>query len=202
MNNLPENKICYFCDEPYPHPSCFIDNINEIWVCHSCEFIVSKNNIQENGECCICYENKILIKLPSCTHKLCLECCKNVYFGFATTKKPIHWREFMDNEPIFPYELNDDDENDPERIKYEEYVDFEHINFNYEEKTYDELIEIRNNLIIERPDWMNTEVFINYENDFFRYNIRLIKIEKEWNDYNENKIIGNSICPLCRKEPL
>jgi len=58
-------------------------------------------------------------------------------------------------------------------IKAEEFYYLEDKYFNYEENTYDELIEIRNSLIPERPDWMNTDGHITYENLLFKYHINL-----------------------------
>jgi hypothetical protein len=76
MSAIYENQLCYFCDKPYPHPSCLISNYFEKWLCFNCEtFRLPINyNIQENGECPICFEDNILIKLPSCIHKLCFGC--------------------------------------------------------------------------------------------------------------------------------
>ena len=31
------NQICYFCDETYPHPSCYISNYDNLWICDLCE---------------------------------------------------------------------------------------------------------------------------------------------------------------------
>ena len=76
--------------------------------------------------------------------------------------------------PDWPYEFNDDDDNDPERIKYDEYCDFEYEHsdlLNNYEKTYDELIENRDSLIPQRPEWMNSEIFINYENNDLKYQV-------------------------------
>jgi hypothetical protein len=197
-----ENKLCYFCDEPFPYPSSFIENYNGIFICYGCEMVIPINNIEQNGECCVCLEDKHLIKLPTCIHKVCFECCKTIYFGSTPNERPIHWREMNVKSPCWPYDVNDYDERDPENIKYEQYCkqydDFETKYFNIEQKSYDELIEIRDNLIPERPDWMNTEEFINYENDSFMYHTNFVKLEKELEKYNENKTKGNSSCPLCR----
>ena len=204
MSDNFENHLCYFCDEPYPHPSCFISNYNETWICDSCDdFKLPINyNIQEQGECCICFENKCLIKLPTCVHKICFACCKTIYFGSTTNERPTHWKEMSIETLGWPYELNDEDENDPERIKYEEYSDYENKYFNCEKYSYDELISIRNSLIPERDEWMNTEEFINYENSEFRYHTEFVKLEKEWEKYNDSKTKGNGKCPLCRINPI
>ena len=199
------NQICYFCDETYPHPSCFITNYDDLWICDSCDNFtlpINYSNCRENGDCCVCLEENPLVKLPTCSHKVCLKCCKTIYFGFTTVVRPLHWRE-IDNEcPNWPfYECEDYNEDDEDK-KQEEYYYFEHTYFNYEENTYDELTEIRNSLIYERPDWMNTEEFINYENNCFRYNTEFPKVDKDWNEWNDNKTKGNGTCPLCRAKPI
>ena len=191
-----ENHVCYFCDETYPYPSCFITNYNNLWICEDCEMIIPINIIEQNSECCICLENKILIKLPSCIHKLCFDCCKTIYFGCSTNRPPLHWKNVESSN--WPYEFNDDNENDPERIKYNEYCEFENKYFDIGTKSYDELIEIRNSLISVRPEWINTYEFINYENSQFRYHTECVKLDLEWEKYNETKLKGNSICPQCR----
>ena len=193
-----ENQLCYFCDEPYPYPSCFIENHNGIWICEGCEMVIPINNVEQNIECCICLEDKTLIKLPTCIHKVCFDCCKTIYFGSSKNERPIHWGEMIVESHNWPYEINEDDNNDPEYIKQEEYDKFETKHFDIKTKSYHELIIIRNSLISERPEWMNTEEFINYENCKFRYHTELIKLEIERENYNKNKLKGNKTCPLCR----
>jgi hypothetical protein len=155
-------------------------------------------NERENGECCICFEETTLFKLPTCNHKLCVKCCKTIYFGSTTNERPIHWREMIE-QPDWPYESN---ENDSEEMKYDEYIEFETKYFDIEKNSYNELITIRNSLIAERPDWMNTENFINYENISFQYHTEFVKLDKEWEEYNKNKTKGNGTCPLCRIPPI
>jgi len=213
-----KNHLCYFCDKLYP--SFFIANYNynDICICKCCEIIIPINNIEYNikcsVECCVCFEYKALIKLPTCIHKVCYECCKTIYFGSTTNERPIHWREMNIECPEWPNEFNDDynndynnnynddynnnDDIDPELIKYNEYCEYENKYFDIETKSYDELIIIRENLILERPDWMKTEEIINYENDILRYHTEFVKLKKEWKNYNKNKTKGNSSCPLCR----
>jgi len=203
MAAIFENHICYFCDERYPHPSCFIDNHNGIWLCSNCEdFKLPINlDVEEKGECCVCFENNSLFKLPTCIHKVCLQCCKTIYFGSTTTERPVHWREIIDDVcPLWPYEINEEDE--IEDLNQEKYYYFEELHFDYETKSYAELITIRDSLIRERPEWMNTESFINYENDYIRYQTKIHNVEKEWDNWNENKTRGNCICPLCRAKPF
>ena len=74
---------------------------------------------QDNIECPICLENKRCVKFPNCSHYVCVDDFKRVFYGDENLK----------NEPKFPYpELEDDYflknqghsyyENDPEIIKY------------------------------------------------------------------------------------
>ena len=192
MTEFFENRICYFCDEIYPFPpSYLVANYYGIWICNHCDEFVSplKYTIKENGECPICYENTELFELSRCTHKICLECCKTIYFGKATTERPIHYRENLDEEPIWPYETENQ----------EEYMTFELNHFDWE-KTYDELIITRNQLIPERPSWMNTDAFINYENNYILWSKKCAIIDNEWEKYNESKTKGNGSCPLCRQK--
>lgn len=204
MTDNFENKLCYFCDEIYPHPSCFISNYNELWICDHChDFMLPINYVnKENGDCCVCFEETTLYKLQSCNHKLCIKCCKVIYFGSTTNERPLHWREINYECPDWPYELNDELDNDHERIKYNEYCEHDDKYFDIEKYSYDELIIIRNNLIPKRPVWMNTEEFINYENERFIYHTEFKKIEKNWDNYNNTKIKGNGKCPLCRANPI
>jgi hypothetical protein len=206
MSVISENQVCYFCDKPYP--SCFISNYQGINVCFNCDDFKLEINFanQENGECCVCLEDKILIKLPTCIHRVCFGCCKTIYWGSTETERPIYWRELDDECPNWPYEFNHDDDNDPERIKYDEYSEYEGIynailTESYDENSYDELIKIRNKQFLKRPAWMNAEDFIQYENKYIRYLVNVLKAERDWEIYNEGKIRGNGLCPLCRASP-
>jgi len=145
-----------------------------------------------NIELHICYFCEINYPYPSCF----ISNHDGLWICYHCSDLDIEYTE----SPDWPYEFNDDD-NDPERIKYEEYCDFENLHFDIETKNYDELIEIRNSLISQRPEWMNSSEFINYENTSFRYHTECIKLDREWEEYNETKTKGNSICPLCRAKP-
>jgi hypothetical protein len=97
-------KQCYFCDYPYNVPADYEEKINEngvyhsnikkykdLWVCFSCEnnsLRWTDFSYQENGECCICFEDKILLKLPTCIHKICIQCCKTIYYGSTDSEPP------------------------------------------------------------------------------------------------------------------
>ena len=48
--------------------------------------------------------------------------------------------------PNWPYEINEDDDNDPEYIRQKEYDNFESTYFDITTKSYGELIMIRNNV--------------------------------------------------------
>lgn len=104
------------------------------------------------------------------------------------------------DEPDWPYELNDacaDDADDNERIKYNEYAEFSDIHFDLM-LSYEELIRVRDELISNRPEWMNQEEFINYENAMFLYHTTPIDSEKWWAQYYENKTNSNNVCATCR----
>ena len=85
---------------------------------------MSINNTKEN-ECIVCLESKMSsINLPNCKHKLCLDCCKNVYLGYNSQEKPIDYKN-INHDTTEPFNLDDELENDPERQKLEEYELFE-----------------------------------------------------------------------------
>ena len=190
--NSNEIQMCYFCE--YRSHSVMMNHYDDIWFCDSCDIgLPLKYNTCEPGECPVCYENKKLVGLPTCIHSICLQCCKTIYFGSTQNERPKSIEVALALLPDWPYD-DDDDE-----AKQDEYNVYEDEKFNIEEKTYDELITIRNNLISERPEWMNTEEFINYENAKFKYYTEYQKAEEEWEKYNETKTKGNNKCPLCRR---
>ena len=181
---------CYFCDDLGWYPGTCLEYYG-FYVCFHCRNFSELHvdySIQEQGECGICFENTTLLTLP-CNHKLCLQCCKMNYFGIATTERPVHWREL--NSPIWPKEFDD-----PESVHYEEYEAFRTEWFNMD-NSYEKLIRIRNNLLSIRPDWMNTETFLKYEDESLKYDKESGRLEKEWDEYEENKRIGCQECPFC-----
>jgi len=184
------NKECYFCDEVYSFPSYFLnEKSNGILACNYCEMKIPINVCKE-GECCICSNKNVLIQLPDCLHQSCVNCVKTTYFGSSNNKRPMHWRELNIPCSDWPYE--------EDRLQIKEYFDnYDAKYFNTATNSYEELLVIRNKLIPTRPEWMNTEEFINYENENFRYHTETAKLEKEWDNYNETKIKGNGCCPLC-----
>lgn len=194
--------LCYFCDVPHT----ILDNItiksyDNLFICMFCDnaFPINYDN-RENGKCCVCMNYKSLIKQNNCSHCLCVDCCKTEYFGVSKKERPIHWREtYINNiiEPVWPFQIDDDNYNE-ELVKYYEYNNFYYEHFHIK-NTYNELVLFRDNLISIRPEWMNTYIFINYENLLFKYNTTFKKICRNWEIFNENKIIGNKCCPICKK---
>jgi hypothetical protein len=193
---------CYFCDEP--NVWFMISSYNGIMICNGCEefgiFMNKKINIVNIIDCPVCYQNKMGIELPNCNHIICIDCCKSIYFGYNSndSQRPKHYKE-QKEPPDFPYTVNDDIENDDGRQKLDEYMEWESENYNYE-KSLEELLEKRDKLKLNRADWMNTDTFIAYENQYIQHWIDTIKIEKEFDNYIENKQknIKNKCCPLCR----
>jgi hypothetical protein len=201
-----ETKLvdCYFCDEPYPNEWFMISSYNGIMICNGCEefgiFMNKKINMVNIIDCPVCYQIKMGIELPNCNHIICIDCCKSIYFGYSNdTQRPKHYKE-QKEPPEFPYTVNDDIENDDGRQKLDEYMEWESENYNYE-KSLEELLEKRDKLKLNRPYWMNTDLFIDYEKQNIQYWIETIKIEKEFDKWIKNKQqnIKNSCCPLCRR---
>ncbi len=191
-------RLCFFCDGVLS--KFMVSNYGGIDICEHCEMKcpISRVNM-ENGECCVCFENKTLIQLPTCVHKLCWDCYKTNYFGVSMSERPISWEELGIASPDFPYETNDEDfDNDPGWAKYNEYSNYSDKHFDVVNKTYDELIVIRDALISERPEWMNTEEMLQYENDHLKYHTECVRRDNEYGDYQESKTVGSKCCPLCR----
>jgi hypothetical protein len=221
-------KSCYFCDYPYKVSKNYEENIDEdnnyngnfiykykdLWICLSCNKTKGLHHmnfsLQEYGECCVCLEEKILLQLPTCTHKICIQCCKTIYYGSTSIEPPTESRHDIIN-PDWPYEFYCSNEAELKGTrkdwmiwddKEDEYNDFRNEYLDYTNKSYEELVSIRDSLISTRIDWMNTEKFINYENLFFHYLIDSERINKIWENYNNKKIKGNGTCPLCRETPF
>ena len=136
----------------------FIENYNNIFICNSCsEFGIFMNTqiiIQDNIECVVCMENKKAIELPNCKHSICIDCFKSIYLGYITDdaiQKPVDMYDRLELEPIFPYEDDED--------KLDYWNDY---NFNIYEPDFNKTKE-EPHLIKPRAEWMNTEIFINYE---------------------------------------
>ena len=201
-------KLCIFCDHSY-----YDEDENDLCICNRCKIFGPLRNIkiciQENEECCICLEEKRLLRLPTCIHKLCIQCCKTIYYGSTTIDPPtISINDLEYPEWPYPFFCSYEEELKGTRKdwmivddKESEYIDFRNEYLNYENQSYDELVAIRDSLIPKRVDWMNTEEFIDYENSFFFYQIIKKKIEKKWRKFNKIKTVGNGLCPICRATP-
>ena len=195
---------CYFCEDT--DISCIIFG-NKLFACFSCTFTIQKlNTIKENDEeCPICLEIKRTIELSNCNHRLCLECCKTIYFGKSNKKNiPINPLKIKVNtdSPKWPYQIfGKEEEEEEEYEKFILYFDFKdkYLDFsNKKIKKYEELLNFRDNLIPKREDWMNTEIFINYENKVLKKEFEIKKAEKKWEKYKQTKKIYKQNCPLCR----
>lgn len=211
MTTEVSNELrCFWCNSPgagvEKSGGCVKNGITFCWqsgivpfeVCG--EILKKMDTMVDDYECPVCMENKKALEMPSCNHKVCIECYKTIYFGVSEFEKPCMDRDLLDKMPEWIYEEQFDEVgNWIETEKEYEHKNFLNEKMNYEneedERTYDKLIEIMNNLMGERPEWMNNSEVINYENDIFR-------ICSEWrikeDIYLSSLKIGKQNCPLCR----
>jgi hypothetical protein len=208
MNTEVSNEItCFWCEHTStPDFAANITNgIPFCWMSILCPFELcgeirkKVDTVEDNYECPVCYETKKCMEMPACSHKVCLDCYKTIYFGVSTAKKP---QIYELNLPKWPYNIYDEEgyciEEDQKEAEHDEYMR-EKLNFAYEddERSYDELVETRNRLMEERPEWMNVEEIINYENELFRV---CTEFNNRQTEYMNNLTKGNQSCPLCRSE--
>jgi hypothetical protein len=191
-----ESLTCYLCGESTPFPSSVVSSYFGLFCCDDCldlRLPIDFTTCKENGECCVCSETKTVFKLDKCNHEACFDCCKKIYISLKM-EHPNSFNELTCECPVWPYK-NDE-------MPIEKFYEFEDKHFNYEKNTYDELIEIRDRIKSERPDWLNAEEIINYENQLFRFYENIVKIEKNKKKNKENyrKIKYNNYCPLCKTE--
>ncbi len=208
MNTEVSNDItCFWCE--HTSTSGFGANITNgipfCWMSIMCPFELcgeirkKVDTVEDNYECPVCLETKKSMEMPACSHKVCLDCYKTIYFGISTAKKPQHYEI---NLPKWPYHIRDEEgyviEEDEKDGEHCEYIS-EKLNFAYEDNeiSFDELIETRNRLMEERPEWMNVEEIVNYENELFR---TYTEFNNRQTEYMNNLTIGNHSCPLCRSE--
>jgi hypothetical protein len=194
-----EFQPCSFCDKEYQTPSIFISNYNEVWICRDCDNLMFPENNMENGKCCACLKNTHVLNLRSCIHKLCSTCFKQTNFGSTLNPKKWGGVEMKSEEALWPFKIQKADKSDPGYIKVQEYQNFFVNNFTNEKATYDEQIEIRNNLISTRPEWMNTEEFIHFENKHLKYIYELLAKINSVDDYKTQSTNG-IFCPLCKEK--
>ena len=201
---------CFWCNSPgagdEKFGGCIKNGITFCWQSNVCPFtfceeILKKmNTMVDDYECPVCMETKKALEMPKCSHKVCLDCYKTIYFGVSELEKPCMYRDL--NLPHWTYQQQFDEHGDwIENEKEYEHSDFlsEKMNYEYEndERLYEEVIVLRDNLMSNRPEWMNIQEIINYENELFR-------ICSEWrikeDNYLASRTIGNQKCPLCRTE--
>ena len=191
-------KECSFCEAEFLHPSIFISNYNEVWICQDCDNLMFPENNMENGECCLCLKSTNVLALRNCIHKLCSKCFKETNFGSTINPKKWEGLEMTTTQPIWPFEIKKEDNSDHEYIKTQEYQTFFSQNLNNENTTYDEKIAIRDTLISTRPEWMNTEQFITYENNNLKFITDFFKTVNGLDEYKKTK--EGVFCPLCREK--
>lgn len=143
-------------------------------------------------------ETKKALEIPRCSHKTCLDCYKTIYFGVSKLEKPCMYKDL--NFPHWSYEIQVDEDGDVmENEKENEHDTFlrERMNYEYEDdnRPYEELIVLRDDLMCDRPDWMNIQEIINYENEVFKIT-SAYRIKED--NYFASRLIGNQSCPLCR----
>lgn len=201
---------CFWCNSPRAGDEkwggCVKNGIAFCWQSNLCPFeicgeILKKmDTMVDDYECPICMEAKKALEMPRCSHKVCLDCYKTIYFGVSELEKPCMYRDLLDKLPEWTYERRLDEDGDVmENEKENEHDTFllEKMNYQYEddERPYEELIVLRDGLMCDRPEWMNIQEIINYENERFR-------VYSEWkikeSNYLASRTIGNQSCPLCR----
>jgi hypothetical protein len=143
-------------------------------------------------------EPKKAIEIPRCNHKVCLDCYKTIYFGLSEAE-PCSISDLRLPDWTFEQQFDEDGdwiENEKER-EHGQFL-FQKMNYKqeYDERTYDELIELRDNFLNERPEWMNNIEVIHYENELFKV-CSDFRIKED--TYLQNLTIGNQSCPMCRQ---
>ena len=192
------NLRCFWCNK---WGDCVKNGIVFCWANQPfsiCRDVLEKmDTLVDDYECPVCMETKKALEMPRCSHKVCLDCYKTIYFGVSEFEQPcIHDINLPDwtYERQF-YEDGDEKENEKE-IEHSKFLS-EKMNYRYEEddKMHNELIELRDFLMHDRPEWMNIQEIINYENELFR-TCSEYRIKED--NYLANRTIGNQRCPLCR----
>ena len=120
------NKKCFWCNRTTDYPPT--NGISFCWQSYICPFeicgeILEKiDTIDENYECPVCMEIKTVLEMPRCSHKVCLDCYKTIYFGISELEKP----DIYDlNFPEWTYEKELDEDGEIMENKKEN----EHDNF-------------------------------------------------------------------------
>jgi hypothetical protein len=210
MTTEVSNKMrCFWCNKPgagdEQYGGCIKNGITFCWQSTTCPFEVcgeileKMDTIVDDYECPVCMETKKALEMPRCSHKTCLDCYKTIYFGVSDFEEPCIYDI---NLPEWTYENNLDEDGDiMENEKRNEHDEFlsKKMNYEYEDddRPYEELIMLRDILMCYRPDWMNIQEIINYENELFR-TCSEYRIKED--NYLASRTIGNQRCPLCRVE--
>jgi hypothetical protein len=206
--NVSYELRCFWCNRPGAgdtgYGGCVKNGITFCWQSDICPFEVcgeilkKMDTMVDDYECPICMETKKALEMPRCRHKVCLDCYKTIYFGVSELEQPCMYRDL--NLPIWTYDQQFDEDGEiMENEKKDEHRNFllEKMNYKYDEdeRPFQELIVSRDSLMCYRPDWMNIQEIINYENELFR-------IFTEWkikeSNYLASRTIGNQSCPFCR----
>ena len=205
-----ETHVCFFCEDAVNvFHACNppIASYGGLWICTEhkvwepsnlcCKFIDKCNLLgDEPYECPVCMGVDILIELPTCKHKICLMCCKTIYFGVnKSCVRPKKWNEIADETRYISID----------RMNLDCYVKFDWHERSHEledeSKSYQELVSIRDGLIPQRPAWMNQDVFIDFENKYLKYRVECVRAIETWKQYEKNKLMGCKTCPVCRANP-
>jgi hypothetical protein len=206
MTEVANKLRCFWCNKQggYENQGCVKNGITFCWQSLVCRFddycyeILKKmDTMVDDYECPICMETKKALEQPRCSHKVCLDCYKTIYFGVSELEKPC-----ICNFPDWTYELHLDEYGDVmENKKQNEHDIFLQEEMNYvcdeDKRPYEELIVLRDSLMCDRPEWMNIQEIINYENELFR---RCSEYRIKEDEYLASRTIGNQRCPLCRVE--
>lgn len=203
------DKKCFFCEKYHNDRRCIEERCG-IWFCSSdyCNtvpftkkcysFGQQYDNASDEKECPICFNYKNIIKLPTCTHEMCIDCCKTNYFGTNSNTAVMSGDEYMMRYGIAVPDTIDEEQYD----YYEEFrTENEYGNFGIEPSIEERKI-IRDGLKNDRPGWMNTESFIDFENKEIEFSVNMGIAEDRYNQYKKNMIISNNkCCPMCRAKP-
>lgn len=223
MTVVSNDLRCFWCNRPGAGDEnyggiikngiifCWLSGLDSLNLCGA---IRNKmDTMVDNHECPVCMETKKAFELPSCTHKVCLDCYKIIYFGISEFEKPCEYS--LDGYPEWTYENQFDEDDDLlhnekddehntsfliEKMKFDEGNFISDGNYTIDQRTYSELIAERDGLMSERPEWMNKQEIINYENAYFKW---CTQYRDKLNKYLSGLIKGNKMCPLCRTtEPI
>jgi hypothetical protein len=135
------------------------------------------------SRCVVCKEINKTLEFQSCTHRVCIDCYRNYYYGYNDDPQPLHVLELEGCEELyrcpFSYKLIDE---------FNEYIDS--ILKNADLLTFD--IEnykkqVKSGEIKNRPWWMDNDKNLKYEFKYIENKILTTKTKYEWNKWIEAK---------------